>query len=122
MTKSLGPSTNSTTDGPQNSPFRIHRKSIIITDIGIGNKSDAFYWLSLGCRVYDFRWREITVESLERKVDSNDIMNPIHLRGALWKTVADNLWLRDEGGTNGPVPTQPGMDVNMAGQLKVYII
>ena len=90
------------------------RKSIIITDVGIGRRSDAFFWLILGHHVYDYKFREMGISELEHEIDPEDKIDPILVRGTLWKTVPPRLWQAEGSGPYGPVPSQPGMDVLMS--------
>jgi hypothetical protein len=92
------------------------RDAILITDVGVGGRCDAFHWLMLGHHVYDTENRELNVWDLERDVDPSDEMNPIHVRGYLWKTVPSRFWLAEGGGKNGPEPVQPGLNALTSGK------
>jgi hypothetical protein len=89
---------------------------ILITNVGLGKRSEAFRWLMLGHHVYDSEYRELSVRDLERNVDPNSAMNPIHVRGELWKTVPRQFWLAHRGGKNGPEPAQPGLNPETSGK------
>lgn len=94
----------------------IPEDGIFITDKGIGKLSEAFHWLMLGCHVYDHNFRELTVRDLEHNIDPNGVMNPLYVRGALWKTVLQRFWLANRGGRNGPEPAQPGLNPEKSGK------
>lgn len=89
---------------------------ILITNVGVGKRSEAFHWLMLGHNVYDSEYQELTVRDLEHNVDPHGVMNPMYVRGSLWKTVAQQLWLAQRGGKNGPEPAQPGLDPKTSGK------
>jgi hypothetical protein len=86
-------------------PIQIGTENIIIRDVGIGLRSEAFYWLVMGHHVCDSSWKEITVYDLERDMDPHGMMDPVCLRRALWASLPYHLW-------GGPdlEPQQPGMD------------
>jgi hypothetical protein len=90
---------------------------ILITNIGIGKRSEAFHWVMLGYNVYDSEYRELSVRDLEREIDPHGAMNPIYVRGALWKTVPQRFWLAQRGGKNGPEPAQPGLNPETSGKI-----
>jgi hypothetical protein len=110
------PASVSSPKQPRNRPA-LTRKTIIITDVGIGRRSDAFFWLILGHHVYDNRFREIGISELENEIDPEGEMDPILMRGSLWKTVPPRLWQAEGSGPYGPVPSQPGMDVPMSSKI-----
>lgn len=93
----------------------IPEDGIFITDRGIGKRSEAFHWLMLGFHVFDHEFRELTVRDLEHNIDPTGVMSPMYVRGALWKTVPQCLWLANRGGRNGPEPAQPGLNVETSG-------
>jgi hypothetical protein len=102
--------------GPLDETVAISPDCITITDVGLGLKSQAWYWLMLGHHVYDYRFRELSIFDLERSIDPSGVMNPILLRGALWKTVPKRFW-QVKGATEGLVPAQPGLGADFRGSL-----
>ena len=90
--------------------FSLAEDQIFVTDLGIDHIDRAFYHLAFGRHVFDHRWKELTVQSLERRIDPNDVMNPMILRGTLWKKVHTRFWQVDDGHQLGPMPSQPGLD------------
>lgn len=94
----------------------IPENGIFITDKGIGKRFEAFHWLMLGYYVYDHKLRELTVQDLEHNIDPIGVMNPMYVRGTLWKTVHQRFWLADRGGRNGPEPAQPGLIMETSGE------
>lgn len=87
---------------------------IFITDIGVDNLDRAFFHLALGRHVYDHEWKELKVRDLEEQIDPNDVMNPVLLRGALWKKVPPSLWQVDDGHQLGPLPSQAGLNSHVS--------
>ncbi|KAF2435960.1 hypothetical protein EJ08DRAFT_675148 [Tothia fuscella] len=90
-------------------PCTIASDSIIITDVGIGKKYDAWYWLMLGCHVYDHEFEEVNLERLEQEIDLNGARDPFLIRGEVWKAVGTRYWQRDDRSKFGPMPAQPGL-------------
>jgi hypothetical protein len=95
-----------TNERPQIPPDKI-----VVTDIGIGLKSQAWYWLVTGHHVYDYRLREFGVLDLERSVDRSYSIDPKYIRGALWKTIPMYFWQGEDGSGNGLTPSQPGLSL-----------
>ena len=101
--------------------LKIPDDGILITNIGIGKRSETFHWLMLGHNVYDSKYCELSVRDLEREIDPHGAMNPMYVRGALWKTVPQRFWLAQRGGKNGPEPAQPGLNPETSGKrIPVY--
>lgn len=94
----------------------IPEDGILITDIGVDRRSEAFRWIMLGHHVYDCEFRELAVRDLERDIDTHGVMDPLHVRGALWKTVPQRFWLAERGGKNGPDVAQPGLSLESCGK------
>jgi hypothetical protein len=100
----------------ENDSFSMTSDQVFITDVGVHIRDRAFFWLSIGRYVYDHQWNEVTVQSLERDVDPNNVMNPVILRGHLWKTVPTRYWQVDDGHQLGPMPSQPGLDAHCSSE------
>jgi hypothetical protein len=100
---------------PSTEPFASAPDAIFITNVGVGRRADTWYWLMLGFHVYDEQFSELTLERLEREVDPNQVMNPILLRGEIWKTVAPHFWQVDDGGVARHAPSQPGLTLQLQG-------
>lgn len=94
--------------------FTMTPDQIFVTDVGVDSITNTFYRLSIGQYVYDFKFNEITMQDLERVVDPYDVMNPIFLRGYLWKTLPSRLWQVEDGHQLGPMPAQPGLDSHLS--------
>jgi hypothetical protein len=94
---------------------------IFVTDVGLAKRSEAWYWLMLGNHIYDEHFDEITMHDLEHKIDPHSTMNPLLLRGELWKTVPSHFWQADDGGAHGPLPSQPGLTLSKKGIATKYL-
>jgi hypothetical protein len=94
--------------------FSMTPDQIFVTDMGTDQRKRALYWLFIGRYVYDHNFNEITLRHVEQEIDPNDTMNPVMLRGALWKTVDTKLWQVDDGHQLGPMPSQPGLDARVS--------
>jgi hypothetical protein len=92
-----------------NEVLQIPPDKIIVTDIGMGLKAQAWYWLVTGHHVYDHRLRELGVIDLERSMDPTFSIDPRFVRGALWKTIPTYFWQKKDGTGNGVAPSQPGL-------------
>jgi hypothetical protein len=87
---------------------------IFVTDVGTDRRANAFYWLAIGQYVYDRDFNEITTRVLEQEIDPNNVMNPVILRGHLWKTIHSRFWQVNDGHQLGPMPAQPGLDARLS--------
>ena len=85
---------------------------IIIRDVGIGWRSEAFYWLARGYNVCDNNFKELTVYDIERDVDPQRAMDPIYLRWVLWNKLPPTLWL-----SSYSEPLQPGLNTELISKL-----
>lgn len=104
-----------------NDGFTMSPDQIFITDVGVGLRKDAFFYLALGHHIHDHKFDEISVRDLEKKLDPDDVMNPAILRGELWKTVPPRLWQYDDGNQFGPLPSQPGLGAKLNGRCHAFI-
>lgn len=75
----------------------------------------------LGHNVYDSEYRKLSVRNLERNIDPHGVMNPMYVRGSLWKTVPQQFWLAQRGGKNGPEPAQPGLNPETCGKRPCFL-
>jgi len=104
-------STRNETDIPEWWPNNIPPFYIIVRDVGLGLRGEAFYWLVHGYHVSDHQWRQLTVQALEDEVDPQRRMDPVMLRRILWSSMPGNFWMHATGAT-----TQPGMDPTRTGE------
>ena len=97
--------------------FNIPPDRIIITDVGIGWRNEAFYWLTRGYNICDSNFKELTVYDIERDIDPHGIMDPVCLRRTLWSRLPPAHWVskRDE-------PLQPGMDTEMISKISSLVV
>jgi len=104
-------STRNETDIPEWWPNNIPPFYIIVRDVGLGLRGEAFYWLVHGYHVSDHQWRQLTVQALEDEVDPQRRMDPVMLRRILWSSMPGNFWMHATG-----APAQPGMDPARTGE------
>jgi len=99
------------TDVPEWWPNNIPPYYVIVRDVGLGLRGEAFYWLVHGYHVSDHLWRQLTVRDLEDEVDPERRMDPGMVRRTLWNSMPGNFWMHTSGS-----PSQPGMDPARTGE------
>jgi hypothetical protein len=86
-------------------PENIPSFYLIIQNIGLGLRVEAFRWLTLGRNVADHRWRDLTVQILEDELDPNHQYTPEYRRQLLWaSSFPPSHYMHPLDG-----PMQPGM-------------
>lgn len=86
-------------------PENIPSFYLIIQDVGLGLRAEAFRWLTLGRNVADHRWRDLTVQILEDELDPNHQYTPEYRRQLLWaSSFPPSHYMHPLDG-----PMQPGM-------------
>lgn len=85
-------------------PNNIPPFHLIVQDVGLGLRAEAFRWLALGRNVADHQWRDLTVRILEDEIDPNHQYTPEYRRQLLWaSSFPPSHYMHPTG------PLQPGM-------------
>jgi hypothetical protein len=90
---------------------RLSQDCVLIPDVGVAFKKDAWWFMIRGYTVRDNNLNEITMEQLGAQFDPRGTADKVYVRRCLWSTLPDDAWRYHKQ------IAQPGMDVGLMGKL-----